>query len=106
MGPLYGKWFATGGASGKTPPGRLKELLELYRAGFSAPEKQHYELGKKIWRIAIEEQYVIGTVGLAPGIMGLRVVKNSMGNVPARMFNGSSTLHPKQSKPETAFYKR
>ncbi len=86
--------------------GRLKDLLELYRAGFSAPEKQHYELGKKIWRIAIEEQYVIGTVGLAPGIMGLRVVKNSMGNVPQRMFNGSSTLHPKQSKPETAFYKR
>jgi len=106
VGPLYGKWFATGGASGKTPPGRLKELLELYRAGFSAPEKQHYELGKKIWRIAIEEQYVIGTVGLAPGIMGLRVVKNSLGNVPGRMFNGSSTLHPKQSKPETAFYKR
>ena len=105
VGPLYGKWFATGGESGKTPPGRLKELLELYRAGFSAPEKQHYELGKKIWRIAIEEQYVIGTVGLAPGIMGLRVVKNSLGNVPQRMFNGSSTLHPKQSKPETAFYK-
>jgi hypothetical protein len=49
---------------------------------------------------------VIGTEGLAPGIMGLRVVKTSMGNVPGRMFNGSSTLHPKQSKPETAFYKR
>jgi ABC-type transport system substrate-binding protein len=106
VGPLYGKWFATGGGSGKTPPGRLMELLELYRAGFSAPEKEHYELGKKIWRIAIEEQYVIGTVGLAPGIMGLRVVKNSIGNVPQRTFNGSSTLHPKQSKPETAFYKR
>src|SRR5215470_3580851 len=106
VGPLYGKWFATGGQSGKTPPGRLKELLDLYRAGFSAPEKQHYEMGKKIWRIAIEEQYVIGTVGLAPGIMGLRVVKASMGNVPQRMFNGSSTLHPKQSKPETAFYKK
>jgi ABC-type transport system substrate-binding protein len=106
VGPLYGKWFATGGGSGKTPPGRLMELLELYRAGFSAPEKEHYELGKKIWRIAIEEQYVIGTVGLAPGIMGLRVVKNSIGNVPQRTFNESSTLHPKQSKPETAFYKR
>ena len=39
-------------------------------------------------------------------VMGLRVVKTSMGNVPRRMFNGSSTLHPKQSKPETAFYKR
>ena len=47
VGPLYGKWFATGGASGKTPPGRLKELLELYREGFSAPEKQHYEIGEE-----------------------------------------------------------
>ena len=49
---------------------------------------------------------MIGTVGLAPGIMGLRVVKNTLGNVPQRMINGSLTLHPKQSKPETAFYKR
>ena len=48
---------------------------------------------------------MIGTVGLAPGIMGLRVCKSNMGNVPQRMFNGSSTLHPKQSEPETAFYK-
>jgi hypothetical protein len=79
---------------------------ELYREGLSAPEKQHYELRKKIWRIAIEEHYVIGTVGLAPGIMGLRVVKNSVGNVSQRMLNGPSSLHPKQSKPETAFYKR
>jgi hypothetical protein len=31
----------------------------------------------------------------AGGIMGLRVAKNSLGNVPQRMFNGSSTLNPK-----------
>jgi hypothetical protein len=79
---------------------------EFYREGLSAREKQHYELRKKIWRIAIEEHYVIGAVGLAPGIMGLRVVKNSVGNVSQRMLNGPSSLHPKQSKPETAFYKR
>ena len=34
------------------------------------------------------------------------VVKNGVGNVPQPMVDGSSTLHPKQSKPETAFYTR
>ena len=81
-------------------------MSEPDRAGFSVPEKQQYELGKKLWRIAIEEQCVTGTGGLAPGIMGSPVVKNRMGNIPRRMFNGSSPLHPKQPKPETAFYKR
>jgi hypothetical protein len=36
--------------------------------------------------------------------IGLSVLRDW--NVPQRMFNGSSTLHRKQSKPETAFYKR
>ena len=53
VGPLYGKWFVTGGASGKTPPGRLKVLLERYREGFRA-RRSSTTSWEKIWRIAIE----------------------------------------------------
>jgi peptide/nickel transport system substrate-binding protein len=105
LGPLHGVWYATNGAQGKEPPARIKEVMTLYREAFSAPEKEHYELGKKIWQIALDEVWAIGTVGQSPGVMGVRVVKNTMGNQPARMFNGSSTLSPAQSRPETYFFK-
>ena len=105
LGPLHGTWYVTNGAQGKEPPARIKEAMTLYREAFSAPEKEHYELGKKIWKIALDEVWAIGTVGQSPGVMGVRVVKNTMGNQPARMFNGSSTLSPAQSRPETYFFK-
>ena len=38
-------------------------MIAPYRDAFSAPEKEHYELGKKSWKIALEEVWAIGTVG-------------------------------------------
>jgi peptide/nickel transport system substrate-binding protein len=105
LGPIYGAWYASGGAQGSEPPGKIKEAMQLYREAFSAPEKEHYELGKRIWKIALEEVWAIGTVGQSPGVMGVRVHKNNMGNQPARIFNGSSTLSPAQARPETFYYK-
>ena len=105
LGPSYGLWYVTNGAQGKEPPARIKEAMTLYREAFSAPEQEHYELGKKIWRIALDEVWGIGTVGQSPGVMGVRVVKNTMGNQPGRIFNGSSTLSPAQARPETYFFK-
>ncbi|MDP8921407.1 MAG: ABC transporter substrate-binding protein [Chloroflexota bacterium] len=106
LGPVYGAWYASGGSQGKEPPEKIKEVMTLYRDAFSAPEREHYELGKRIWRIALDEVWGIGTVGQSPGVMGVRVVKNSMGNQPGRIFNGSSTLSPAQARPETYFFKR
>jgi len=105
LGPAYGAWYASGGAQGKEPPARIKEAMTLYREAFSAPEKEHYELGKRVWKIALEEVWAIGTVGQSPGVMGVRVVKNTMGNQPGRIFNGSSTLSPAQARPETYYFK-
>jgi peptide/nickel transport system substrate-binding protein len=105
LGPLYGTWYASGGAQGKEPPEKIKEVMRLFREAFSAPEKEHYEMGKQIWRIALDELWGIGTVGQSPGVMGVRVVKSSMGNQPGRIFNGSSTLSPAQARPETYFFK-
>jgi peptide/nickel transport system substrate-binding protein len=105
LGPVYGAWYASGGAQGKEPPARIKEAMQLYREAFSAPEQQHYELGKQIWKIALEEVWAIGTVGQSPGVMGVRVVKNTLGNQPGRIFNGSSTLSPAQARPETYYFK-
>jgi hypothetical protein len=37
--------------------------------------------------------------------MGVQVAKVNMGNTPALQFNGSTTLSPAQSRPETFFFK-
>src|SRR5215470_8256233 len=34
MGPLYGLWYASAGAKGKTPPTRMRELMDKYRKSF------------------------------------------------------------------------
>ena len=99
LGPLYGAWFATGGAQGKEPPGKMKEVMELYREAFSAPEKEHIELGKEIWKIALDELWAIGTVGQSPGVMGVRVVKNNMGNQPSRISTVQPRSSPAQAQP-------
>ena len=40
MGPLYGRWFASGGTKGKEPPPRMRELMELYRKAFGVPREE------------------------------------------------------------------
>jgi peptide/nickel transport system substrate-binding protein len=105
LGPDYGTWFASSGTQGKEPPARIKEVMTLYLNSFSVPVEQHYEMGKQIWKIALDEVWSIGTVGLSPAVQGIRISKSSMGNQPARMFNGSSTLSPQQTHPETYFFR-
>jgi peptide/nickel transport system substrate-binding protein len=111
LGRAYGTWFVTKGEEGLEPPPEMQKLMKTFREAFGAPldvvnrTGKHYELGQEVWKIAIDQQYVIGTVGLAPGIMGLRIAKNDLGNIPERIFNGSSTLHPRQARPEMYYWK-
>ena len=57
------------------------------------------EGAKEIWRIAIDEQWGIGTVGLAAANLGVRLVKNNMGNVPERLSQVRAARHPGASAP-------
>jgi peptide/nickel transport system substrate-binding protein len=104
-GPLYGKWFQSGGAQGKEPPARLKELMEKWRKAFGVPEAERVQLGKEVWKIAAEEVYAIGVIGMGAASMGVRVVKNTMGNVPARQYNSPDGKTPGISRPVTFFFK-
>jgi len=105
IGPLYGRWYETGGKEGREPTAKIKEAMDAYQSAFSAPPDQQVELAKKVWRIALDEVWTIGTVGLSPAIQGARIAKANMGNVPDRIFNGASTFAPGQSRTETYNYK-
>lgn len=104
-GPLYGLWFQTEGAQGKEPPRRLRELYEKFRAAYGVPEEESIELAKDIWTIIVDEVYQIGTVGLSPAAMGVRIAKTNMGNVPSRQYNSPDVLNPGISRPATFYYK-
>jgi len=104
-GPLYAKWFQSGGTQGKEPEPRMKEMMEKWKKAFGVPEKERIALGKEVWKIAAEEVYIIGVVGQGPAAMGVRVVKNNMGNIPARMYNSPDGKTPGVSRPATFYWK-
>ena len=104
-GPLYVKWFHSAGAQGKEPEPRMKELMEKWKKAFGVPEKERIQLGKDIWKIAAEEVFIIGVVGVGPAANGVRIVKTSMGNIPARQYNSPDGKTPAISRPVTFYYK-
>ena len=94
MGPLWAQWFRSNGAQGKEPSPPMKKLMELWKKAFGVPEEERIKLGKEIWRIAVEEQWAIGTVGLSPAAQGVRIVSNNMGNVPGAAVQQSGWHDP------------
>ena len=53
----------------------MRELMEMYRRAFGVPFEERVQLAKEIWKMAVDEVWTIGTVGLSPGIQGVRVAK-------------------------------
>ena len=104
-GPLYVKWFHSAGTQGKEPEPRMKELMEKWKKAFGVPEKERIQLGKDIWKIAAEEVYIIGVVGVGPAANGVRIVKTNMGNIPARQYNSPDGKTPAISRPVTFYWK-
>ena len=84
----------------------MRELMENWRAAFGVPEKERIQLGKEVWKIAADEAYIIGVVGMGAASMGVRVVKTEMGNVPSRQYNSPDALNPSISRSVTFFWKK
>lgn len=105
MGPEYGRYVASKGGEGLPPPPEMARVEELFQSATSAPPAERTELGREIWRIILDQQWAIGTVGLSPAIQGVRVVKNSLGNIPARQVNSAIIDNPAGARPEQWYFK-
>jgi peptide/nickel transport system substrate-binding protein len=104
-GILFTQWFQSAGTQGKEPPPRLRELMEQWRRGFGVPEAERVKLGKEVWKIAAEEVYVIGVIGMGAASMGVRLAKVNLGNVPSRQYNSPDGKTPGISRPVTFYWK-
>jgi peptide/nickel transport system substrate-binding protein len=106
MGPEFGKWFQSGGKAGKEPKDpQVLRVMELSTKAPGLSREEQIKAGQEIWRIAIDEQWCIGTVGLSPALIGVRIVKRNVGNAAARQSNGQNVRAPAISRPETLYFK-
>ncbi len=106
MGMAFAKWYASGGEQGTKPDDpEMLRAFEIMKQAPTMKEADQIEAGKQLWRIICEQQWSIGTVGQSPAFMGVRVVKNNMGNVPERQVNAQHARTPGSSLPPTFFFK-
>jgi peptide/nickel transport system substrate-binding protein len=106
MGMAFAKWYASKGAAGKKPDDpELLRAYDLFRAAFGMKEEDRIKAAKELWKIIVEQTWSIGTVGQSPAFMGVRIVKNNMGNVPQRQVNAQHARTPHTSMPITFFFK-
>jgi len=106
MGMAFAKWFASGGTQGEKPDDpEMLRAFEMFRTYPTLKEADQIKLGQELWKIITEQQWSIGTVGQSPAFMGVRVVKNNMGNVPERQINAQHGRTPGASLPPTFYFK-
>jgi len=104
-GPAIGDWYASGGTAGIEPADpKVKEVLDLFSQGLKGTTEERITIGQEIWKIITDEVWTIGTVGQSGAFMGVRVVKNNMGNIPSRQFNIQAGQTPNISRPATFYF--
>jgi len=74
-------------------------------AGAKKTAQERYKVAQEIFKIIVENQFSIGTVGQSPATMGVRVVSKKLGNIPAREVNAQHARTPCSSHPTTFFFK-
>jgi peptide/nickel transport system substrate-binding protein len=104
-GPKWGLWNVTNGQQGVKPDWWMVKVMENYKRAFGLKQEERVPLVKEIWALLVDNVHAIGTVGLSPAFMGVRVVKNTMGNVPARQYNSPDVRTPSVSKVMTVYFK-
>ena len=106
MGPEFAKWFSSNGRLGREPTDpNWKRIYELFRSASGQKDDERNKTAQEIWKILVDQQYSIGTVGQSPALMGVRLVNRKLGNIPSRACIAQHCRTPGSSHPETFFYK-
>ena len=73
----------TNGEEGMKPNDEaMIEAIELYSQAGGQTTEESNATAQEIWKIIVDNVFSIGTVGVSPAVMGIRIVKNTMGNIP------------------------
>ena len=106
MGQAIADWYASGGAKGLEPKDPdLRKALDLFRSAGGKKRDERAKIAQDIWKLIAENLWTIGTVGRSPATMGVRVVKNNLGNIPSRQLHAQHVRTPNSTHPATVFFK-
>ena len=106
IGTPFARWYASNGTQGKKPTSpEMLRAFDLFRSAPTKKEPERIKLAQEIWKILVEECWGIGTVGVSPAYMGVRISKNTMGNIPDRQVNSQNGRTPNTSHPATFYFK-
>ncbi len=107
MGPEFAQWYASNGKQGRKPedPNLLK-IFDLFRGAAGQQAQERYKTAQEIWKILVDQQYGIGTVGQSAALMGVRLVSNKLGNIASRVCIAQHCRVPGGSHPEQWYYKQ
>ena len=103
-GPLWKQWYDTGGKEGVEPPAPIKRIVQLIDDGRSAAPSEQVRDAQEIFRIWVDNQFEIGTVGLTPLDQGVVVVNVKMRNVPAKLGKDWPLRTPGNARTEQFYY--
>jgi peptide/nickel transport system substrate-binding protein len=106
MGVPYGQWINSGGRQGKEPFAELKQAWELVLKGRNEAQTadDRIAIGKEIQKLAIDQVFSIGLVA-ADLSFGIRIAKNTLGNIPARFQNTNTLTSPLTAMAQTYYFK-
>lgn len=106
MGNAHALWYASNGQRGVAPTEpEMRRAFELMRAASGQKTDERTRTAQEIWKLAVEQQWAIGLVGLSPAFMGVRVVNEKLENVPARTGVSQHIRTPWGAHPEQWYFK-
>lgn len=106
MGPTFAAWYASNGERGQKPTDpHILGVLDMFRTASMKSEAERNEIAREIWKVAVDQQWSIGVVGVSPGSFGVRLVSNKLGNVPKRTCVANHCRTPSAAYPQQYFFK-
>jgi len=104
IGPLWRRWYASGGKEGQEPTPEMKRIVEIVDKARTVPPDEQVKLSQELYRIWADNVFEIGTIGLTPMVQGVVVVNNRFRNVPTRMGNDWPLRSPGNARTEQFYF--
>lgn len=103
-GPLWRRWYATGGKEGVEPDPATKRIVEIVNTARTVGPEEQVKLSQELYRIWADNLYEIGTVGLTPMVQGVVVTNTKFRNVPTTLGNDWPLRSPGNARTEQFFF--
>jgi peptide/nickel transport system substrate-binding protein len=104
IGPLWRRWYATGGKDGQEPTPEMKRIVEIVDKARTVGPDEQVKLSQELFRIWAENCFEIGTVGLTPMVQGVVVAGAKFRNVPTTLGNDWPLRSPGNARTEQFFF--